>query len=306
MKKTAGYLIPVSAEQMELTRHGKIQFPLGVYTDRFALYAGQAVPWHWHTEIELAVVLSGRVDCCCGKTFHLHEGDGFYIGPNVLHSYSSVGEFPAEMISIVFRPQMVQDEQSLIWNRYFAPMLADVGFSEVKLPAEGSETRLICEIVRLEGGGRLCAGQPLPVPENPLKEMRQFSLLSQLMERLVIIHQNCAQRELTPVDPAQRRLRQMIVWISAHYSESVRVQDIAMSAGVSESQCYRCFRQLLGQTPTEFLNQYRLERAAVLLRETDQSIAAVAENCGFAQQSYFSRLFRQATGMTPANYRRNP
>ena len=210
MKQLSECLISVNAERMELTRHGSQQFPLGVYTDRFSLYAGQSVPWHWHTEIELAVVVRGELVCNCGKSFQLHEGDGVYIGPNVLHSFFSIGEPPAEMVSIVFRPQMVQNEQSVIWQKYFAPMLADVGFSEIKLPPNGEEIQLILEIVRLEGGGRLCAGQLLPRPDNPLREIQQLSLLTRLMEKMVTLHRNIAQKELTPVDPAQRRLRQMI------------------------------------------------------------------------------------------------
>ncbi|MBR1455844.1 MAG: helix-turn-helix transcriptional regulator, partial [Oscillospiraceae bacterium] len=88
------------------------------------------------------------------------------------------------------------------------------------------------------------------------------------------------------------------------YAEDIRIRHIAQSAAVSESECLRCFRALIGSTPNRYLNQYRLRRAGQLLRGTELKVAEIAEACGFREMSYFARAFRLAYGVAPSEYRR--
>lgn len=300
------YGLPVNAEQMELTQHGSSLFPLGVYQDEFSLYAMHTVPWHWHPEVEFAVVVRGKVECEGNERMTLEEGEGVYFAPNLLHMYQAAPGYPdAGMISMVFQPQMLQPEKSLIWSRYMQPMLHDSNFFSCKLPKESTEVKLLQEIYRLNGGASLC-GQPLPeLPYAPNRELEQYALLVQLMMHMVRDRYSRIQTEKTvSVPSAGRMLRQMIAWISVHYMEPVQIKQIAAAAGISDSSCYRIFHQYLNQTPLAFLNQYRLEKAMGLLMQTDQSIATIADCCGFSQQSYFGKLFKETTGMSPGEYRK--
>jgi AraC-like DNA-binding protein len=96
----------------------------------------------------------------------------------------------------------------------------------------------------------------------------------------------------------------MLLFIKLHYDEKLEVDDIAASAGISRSECFRCFRNQLSKKPIEFLNEYRLQQAAVKLKSTTKSICEIAQECGFVHQSYFGKQFKAFYHVTPAEYRK--
>ena len=65
----------------------------------------------------------------------------------------------------------------------------------------------------------------------------------------------------------------------------------------------RLFKQYTGKTPIEYLNNYRIEQAAKLLIETNDSITDIAFDCGFENTSYFIRKFKAQKSATPKQYR---
>lgn len=73
--------------------------------------------------------------------------------------------------------------------------------------------------------------------------------------------------------------------------------------GVSPTHLARTMRALLGETPTDYINRLRLERAAYLLATTPLPIAQIAAECGFSQQPYFCRLFQARHGVSPRTFR---
>ena len=86
----------------------------------------------------------------------------------------------------------------------------------------------------------------------------------------------------------------------------MRVAEFARAAGVHPVHLARVFRQYLGCTPGDYLRRPRLERAAVLLRETPRPLSDVALSCGFADQSHLANAFKRHTGVTPGAYRSRP
>ncbi|MBC8102552.1 MAG: helix-turn-helix transcriptional regulator [Cytophagales bacterium] len=75
-------------------------------------------------------------------------------------------------------------------------------------------------------------------------------------------------------------------------------------AGVSRSHLARALKAATGQTPTAFVNELRLTRAALLPTTTGLTIIEIAADCGFAQLSHFYRLFQQRYRIAPQAYRR--
>jgi AraC-like DNA-binding protein len=59
----------------------------------------------------------------------------------------------------------------------------------------------------------------------------------------------------------------------------------------------------MGMPPTQYLNGYRVEKAQTLLKNTDRSITDIALAVGFDDASYFARIFKKQTGMTPREYK---
>lgn len=84
------------------------------------------------------------------------------------------------------------------------------------------------------------------------------------------------------------------------------IDSIVSAMGMSRSVFYRRLKSVVGQSPSEYINKYRLRRAASMLSDNpDKSVASVAYECGFSSPQYFSNLFRKEYQMTPNEWRKN-
>jgi AraC-like DNA-binding protein len=103
-----------------------------------------------------------------------------------------------------------------------------------------------------------------------------------------------------PVDPAMERA---VLFIRTNATQRLRRDDAARVAGFSGAHFSRLLRSRYGRSFTDILTQCRVDEACGLLRKTTLPIAAVALRAGFSDQSYFTKVFRKATGKTPYRYR---
>lgn len=101
-----------------------------------------------------------------------------------------------------------------------------------------------------------------------------------------------------------QRVSKAMEFLQANLARRINAADAARSAGVSLRNLNHLFRSQVRMAPMNVLLTYRLDRACHLLRHTDQSIEQVAENCGFPNRYYFSRMLKQHRGISPAAYRR--
>ena len=100
------------------------------------------------------------------------------------------------------------------------------------------------------------------------------------------------------------RIKTMLQFIQEHYAEDISVEQVASSASISPSECLRCFHDMIGTTPNQYLRDQRAQRAAELLCGTGLRVTEIAMQCGFQDASYFARAFRQVYGCGPTEYRR--
>ncbi len=101
------------------------------------------------------------------------------------------------------------------------------------------------------------------------------------------------------------RLSRMIEYIEDHLSEKIELQQIADHVNVSRTYASAIFKNELGITISEFIMRERMLEAARLLRYTDMSISKISDDLGFCSQSYFTKNFTAAEGMTPGEYRKS-
>lgn len=92
--------------------------------------------------------------------------------------------------------------------------------------------------------------------------------------------------------------------IRCHYDQPLQVGDLAACAALSVYQFEQRIRRIFQVTAGQLIQKVRMEAAVALLLQTRDSIALIASKCGYSDQSAFTRKFREAVGLSPAEYRR--
>ena len=83
------------------------------------------------------------------------------------------------------------------------------------------------------------------------------------------------------------------------------VESLAEAAGMSRSAFAERFKGLVGQTPLEYVTEWRMQKAVQLLQQRDKKLVDVAQSIGYESDAAFSKAFKRVLGLTPGEYRRN-
>jgi AraC family transcriptional regulator len=92
--------------------------------------------------------------------------------------------------------------------------------------------------------------------------------------------------------------------MKANLTQDLSILDLATLTSMSESHFSRSFKQSVGIAPYQYLMQQRVERAKQLLEQQSVAISTIALDCGFANQTHLTKVFRQITGLTPKAYQK--
>lgn len=102
---------------------------------------------------------------------------------------------------------------------------------------------------------------------------------------------------------SSRRLNQVLDYIHTHLDGDIRLSTLAAMIGMSPFYFCHLFKRLMGISPHQYVIQQRVERAKLLLKQSDRSIADIALECGFGNQSHLTKQFKKQYGLTPKKYR---
>ena len=105
--------------------------------------------------------------------------------------------------------------------------------------------------------------------------------------------------------PNNNLMEQIIAIINANvFDYNFSVGQLADQFGISQNNLSQRFKRYLNQTPTEYINRLKMEKAKSFLSNTDMPLRMIVEKLGYNNESSFIRKFKDATGMTPGEYRR--
>ena len=113
-----------------------------------------------------------------------------------------------------------------------------------------------------------------------------------------------ARPELARGGLAPWQIKRVVRHIAEHFSRPIAVNELAELVRLSASHFSRSFRASLGISPHALIREQRVSHARRLLVTTTLSLADIAAECGFADQSHFSRRFQQITATSPGRWRR--
>ena len=272
-------------------------FPYTAIDCRFDGYSGPCVDWHWHATLEINVCVSGVLKTSTQRgEYIVREGDAVLVNANVLHRNEAYEGAPGVRVQTHMFDRSLVAAAELPQRRYVAPVVECTLLDALPLFRENAEHRAVLEA--------LDRAFEAADEEKDGYELEICGLLNRAWQGVYALALPVigARQPLPRMETA--RLKQMLGFIREHYAEDISPADVAASAGVCERECFRCFRQELGTTPLATLTDFRLRRAAELLRETDRSVSDIAAACGFATSSYFGKVFRRRMNLSPLAYRR--
>jgi YesN/AraC family two-component response regulator len=103
--------------------------------------------------------------------------------------------------------------------------------------------------------------------------------------------------------PHAAALRKAENFIQENFTKKISLKEIADIAGLSPPYFSTVFKEEMGENLSKYLNRLRVEKASRLLLETDMFLNEIAACCCFKDQSWFSKIFKAFTGISPGKYR---
>lgn len=226
------------------------------------------------------VVVGGRGTYRVGdKEYSISAGNAFLIYPETETVYEADKEEPWSYMWIGF-------------NGYRAERICEeIGFSREKAVVAVRNTDLIGAAL-----DRIFEARNLTTV-NEMKRMAAFyDVLALMMEE--------NREERPPRNPSDVTYVKMAVdLIITSYQHKVKIADIAAQIGINRSYLTNIFKREMSMSPQTFLINFRLEKAAQLLRETEDPIGNIAIAVGYTDALSFSKAFRQKYNITPSAYR---
>ena len=134
---------------------------------------------------------------------------------------------------------------------------------------------------------------------NMMKQWEKMRLRSAILMLMSDFLRNATLKPWT----FNERMMKVLSYVSANLCEPITLDQLASVACVSTPYLVRLFRATFGTTPLQYINKKKIEKAQITLITEDLPCKEIAYKLGFSDASYFIRLFKKITGLTPQEYR---
>lgn len=255
------------------------EFPIEILINRSSNLRGKKEIFfpHWHEHIELHYILSGTMEGELDqRKYVVRAGDLAVFNGNVLHSGFCTKELNA--LVIIFRMEDLARELA-DRNIVFQEIISQDAFIRELM------TDIYEEYERKEIGYWLvCKG----------KILQLISYLTRNFARAML-----TEKESMKHMKKLERLNMVRQYIERHYTETITNRELAELIHLSEDRFNHLFKECMGVSPLQYMNEIRLDKAMHLLKSGRCGAAEAAEMVGFSDYNYFGRIFRRKFGVTP-------
>lgn len=253
------------------------------FTLKFRLYESRtSLMPHWHEHMELLFFLEGRCEFLAGgKPFSAAAGDLVVVNGGDVHSF--IAHEPVSYFCLIISPAFFSDvdpEAVCFKNLIGADKYVKEIFDDI------NNAYLSGEI----GGDMLQKSHTYRLMAHLIKHYRTEQMPKQARE-------------------AHNRYLALLERVKSHiaknYQRRITTEELAGICYFSIEYFCRFFKRMTGRTALAYVNEYRIEKAAVLLSETDEPIGEIAARVGFEDLNYFSRVFKKIKKCSPNEYRKD-
>ncbi len=280
---------------LETKMHGKPSFPFIVYHSVLPKDM-RGFPLHWHEEMEIIYVIEGNINITIqNNEYTVHKNEIALIAPESIHSIRQHNDEHAVYFNILFRFSMLSGgEEAICKKKYLDPIYERKFIMPEYLddsnPIKSELEPLINNLTDINW---------------PDGNKNELLIKARLLEIMHIIKNHCkkAQGDEKNANEVNRKIKKSLIYLETNYHENITIAQIAKVSNFSESYFSKLFRQLTGSSFTRYLKDYRLERAAQMLRNSDSRVSDVAFLVGFNNLSYFTRAFKTKYKINPKAYK---
>lgn len=247
---------------------------------------------HVHRDLEIGMVLEGAITLKIDRSSYLLEkGDVYLVNPMESHELASDGG-DVLLLAIQLSPQLTDPIFPRVSSiRY----LGGPNLRECVPPYR-------CVILRA-----LCVELAYSYLERrPNYEFKCFSLAAAVFHLLhtVLPWEVMSCEDYLPMKQRTDRILSIADYIDQNFQRKLLLSEIAERENLSLAYLSHFFKNALGMTFQEYLNQKRFEYACHLLATTDRKILDISLSSGFSDVRYFNQAFQRQFGCTPRDYRR--
>ena len=262
---------------------------------RVALINNYSFLAHWHNEIEMLLVLDGKMKVGINsETRNLISGDLAICKSGDIHFYDGLDSRCRGLV-IAFAPQVIEDVISIPANfRLSTPFIDRATVSSACLnPSAIEEIRLTMQKMHSE-------------MDRKDKHYQVFvlSLLHELIGlslRHLPVNSNV---NIRPEPAAARKLTQKAIkYVENNYALPISLEKVAQHLGITEVYFSRVFIKVTGLNFKTYLNKLRIEKAKNMILYSDDPIVEIASKCGFGSIRTFNRVFKTEKGISPTQLR---
>lgn len=249
---------------------------------------------HWHEDIQFIYVLEGEIEVVTLENrTTLHKGNGIFINKNIVHLVDKVEA--CHYNSFIFPDYFLRFYVGSPAEQIVSQIIGREDFPVFPIPNINENLSVLHTLKKLSS---------LEQNKTSLYPYEVLSTLSTLWLEFYRVVHILEKENHKKNSQISNRMAIFLQYIESHYKENVTLEMLAKSANVSKSECLRCFKSTLQTTPYKYLIEYRLSKAAELLKNTDMLIENIASDVGFTHISHFGKCFRQKTGFSPREYRK--
>ena len=139
--------------------------------------------------------------------------------------------------------------------------------------------------------------------DHPSKDIFVDNMLQELIMRILQTNTRKIYSEKSLQLSSENRLAYVVEHIRKNLHRTISIDELSEKACMSESNFYRVFKNELGLSPVDFINNERIKLAVSLLQDPKRSIKEIYHLCGFESRSYFNRVFKNRKKITPGEYK---
>ncbi len=279
--------------------HGDPLFPLSLYS----MECGEGdtlFECHWHDELELLVINSGKVLVQVDTDYYeLFAGQAIFINGGEIHAAYNRGCRRCSFSAIVFGQSLINSYaydlpqknfiDPLIKRKYILPIHLKASHKWEEEALSSINTILSLSVSRPYAYELIIKGHIYII----------FSLLLSNADR------KPEKANYSDNSGKIEKLKRVLAYIQSNYSEKISLNDLARLSGMSEGHFCKFFKAMVNKKPMDYLNCYRVSRAAVLIENTDEKIIDISMKTGFDNCSYFIKTFKHYMKCTPSQYRKS-